>query len=57
MNQEVIIPDTVLENKIYTIRGEQVMMDRDLAELYSVETKYLKRQVKKNSDFNRNYTH
>ena len=33
---------------IYTIRSEQVMIDRDLAELYGVETKYLKRQVQRN---------
>jgi len=35
-------------SKIYLIRGEKVMLDRDLAELYGVETKYLKRQVKRN---------
>jgi len=35
-------------SKIYEIRGEKVMIDRDLAELYGVETKYLKRQVRRN---------
>ncbi|MBA4407896.1 MAG: DNA-binding protein [Odoribacter sp.] len=35
-------------SKIYIIRNEKVMLDRDLAELYGVETKYLKRQVKRN---------
>lgn len=35
-------------NKIYFIRGQKVMLDRDLAELYNVETKQLKRQVKRN---------
>ena len=37
-----------LKDKIYTIRGKQVMLDRDLAELYGVEVKYLKRQVRRN---------
>ncbi|MCA6515749.1 MAG: ORF6N domain-containing protein, partial [Chitinophagaceae bacterium] len=35
-------------NKIYTIRREKVMLDQDLAVLYGVETKQLKRQVKRN---------
>jgi len=34
--------------RIYEIRGKKVMLDRDLAELYHVETKQLKRQVKRN---------
>ncbi|MCV6608600.1 MAG: ORF6N domain-containing protein [Campylobacterales bacterium] len=34
--------------KIYEIRGQKVMLDSDLAELYQVETKYLNRQVKRN---------
>jgi hypothetical protein len=37
------LPDEVLLNKIYMIRGQKVMLDRDLAELYGVETKQLKR--------------
>jgi phage regulator Rha-like protein len=44
----VTIPEEVILNKIYFIRGQKVMLDRDLAELYGVETKYLKRQVKRN---------
>ena len=43
-----IIPDEVLMSKIYLIRNQKVMLDRDLAELYGVETKYLKRQVRRN---------
>ena len=35
-------------SRIYEIREEKVMLDRDLAELYGVETKYLKRQVRRN---------
>lgn len=38
----------VIEEKIFVIRGQKVMIDRDLAELYQVETKYLNRQVKSN---------
>ena len=45
---EIAIPQEVILSKIYEIRGEKVMLDRDLAELYGVETKYLKRQVKRN---------
>lgn len=37
-----------INSKILTLRGKQVMLDRDLAELYAVETKYLKRQVQRN---------
>jgi hypothetical protein len=36
-------------NKIYIVRDKKVMLDRDLAELYGVETKYLKRQVRRNA--------
>ena len=34
-----MLPDEVITNKIYVIRGEKVMLDRDLAEFYGVETK------------------
>lgn len=44
----VIIPDEVIIDKIYLIRGQKVMLDRDLALLYGVETKVLKRQVRRN---------
>jgi hypothetical protein len=46
----VSIPDEVLMNKIYFIRGQKVMLDSDLAELYEVETKALKQAVKRNMD-------
>jgi len=42
------ITDEVIMNRIYSIRGQKVMIDRDLAELYGVETKQLKRQVRRN---------
>lgn len=47
-NNDLMLPDELIISKIYLIRGEKVMLDRDLAELYDVETKYLKRQVKRN---------
>jgi hypothetical protein len=47
-DSQIMVPDEVVMSKIYVIRGEKVMIDRDLAELYGVETKYLKRQVKRN---------
>jgi phage regulator Rha-like protein len=43
-----IIP--YIENRIFTIRGLQVMLDSDLAELYGVETKMINRAVKRNPD-------
>ncbi len=43
MNEIILI-----ENKIFTIRNQQVMIDRDLAELYQVETKVLNQAVKRN---------
>jgi len=47
--KEIIHSDVIL-SKIYYIRGHKVMLDRDLAELYGVETKRLKEQVKRNID-------
>ncbi|MBI3136239.1 MAG: ORF6N domain-containing protein [Bacteroidetes bacterium] len=44
-----IIPDEILLTKIYFIRGQKVMLDRDLAELYQTETKKLKQAVKRNA--------
>jgi len=41
-------PDILIKNKIHTIRGVQVMLDSDLAELYDVSTKRLNEQVKRN---------
>ena len=49
-NSVMIIPDEVVMNKIYFIRGHKVMLDSDLAELYGVETKRLKEQVKRNME-------
>jgi hypothetical protein len=43
-----IIPLENIESRIFLIRRHKVMLDRDLAELYEVETKHLNRQVKRN---------
>ena len=43
-----IIPDDVVLTKIYLIRGQKVMIDRDLAELYGIETRRLKEAVRRN---------
>jgi len=43
-----LIPQGTIEDKILLIRGKKVLLDRDLAALYGVETSYLKRQVKRN---------
>nr|WP_068889676.1 ORF6N domain-containing protein [Pedobacter panaciterrae] len=43
-----ILPDEIIVNNIYYIRGHKVMFDAYLAELYQVETKQLKRQVRRN---------
>ncbi|PWA11327.1 ORF6N domain-containing protein [Flavobacterium laiguense] len=50
MSNEIIIPDEIISSKIYLIREQKVMLDRDLAELYAVETKQLKRQVRRNME-------
>jgi hypothetical protein len=43
-----LVPAELIEKKIYLIRGQKVLLDRDLAELYRVETKVLKQAVKRN---------
>lgn len=40
----------LIESKIYEIRGQRVMLDKDLADLYAVETKNLNKAVKRNPD-------
>jgi phage regulator Rha-like protein len=47
-SRSMILADEVIMNKIYFIRGQKVMIDRDLAELYGIETRRLKEQVKRN---------
>ena len=48
MSEEITIPNEIIINKIYVVRGQKVMLDRDLAELYGVETRRLKEQVRRN---------
>ena len=43
-----LVPAEMIENRIFVIRGQKVMIDRDLAELYGVPTKYLNQQVRRN---------
>ena len=46
----VIIPDELIMNNIYLIRGQKVMIDHDLAKLYQVEKKRLNEQVSRNKE-------
>ena len=46
--QELIINEKNIKDKIHNIRNQQVMLDRDLAELYGVETKHINQAVKRN---------
>ena len=48
MSQDLIISEEKISNKIYFIRNQKVMIDRDLAELYEIQTKRLKEQVRRN---------
>jgi hypothetical protein len=45
-----VLPAETIASKIFLIRGQKVMLDRDLAELYGVQTKVLKQAVRRNSD-------
>jgi hypothetical protein len=48
MNElQPILPDEIIASKIYIIRGKKVMIDRDLAELYGVDTRSLNQAVKR----------
>ena len=54
--QNLIINENNIKDKIHTIRNQQVMLDRDLAELYGVETKVFNQAVKRNiKRFPKNY--
>ena len=54
MNEEIIIKANadieVIKHRIYEVRGQRVMLDRDLAELYNVETRALNQAVRRNID-------
>lgn len=48
MKKELVTLEKDIASKIYMVRDQKVLLDRDLALLYGVETKYLKRQVRRN---------
>lgn len=48
MDKSIEITELLIKSKIYLIRGQKVMLDSDLAEMYGVETKRLKEQVRRN---------
>lgn len=50
MKNNSLLPLERIESKIYLIRGKKVMFDRDLAELYGVETKVFNQAVRRNQD-------
>ena len=47
-NNGLAIPDEMVMTKIYMIRGKKVMLDRDLTDLYGVETRVLNQAVRRN---------
>lgn len=50
MSESIQVTETLIESKIYLIRGHKVMLDIDLAEMYGVPNKALKQAVKRNID-------
>ncbi|MEK7632939.1 MAG: ORF6N domain-containing protein [Patescibacteria group bacterium] len=44
----MILPIEIVENKIFVLRGQKVMLDRDLAKLYKIETKRFNESVQRN---------
>ena len=49
-NEIMIVDERSLKDKIYTVRGTQVMLDFELAEIYGYETRYFNRQVQNNQE-------
>ena len=47
---QTLVAEQKILSRIYVVRGEKVMLDRDLAELYGIETKVLKQAVKRNME-------
>lgn len=48
MEDQSLLSEEIISTKIYYIRNQKVMLDRDLASLYGIETKVLKQAVKRN---------
>jgi len=46
---QMLVMEQKILSRIYVVRGEKIMLDRDLAELYGIETKVLKQAVKRNA--------
>jgi hypothetical protein len=49
-HQQLVLTESLVTSKIYIVRGKKVMLDRDLAELYDVETRVLNQAVNRNSE-------
>ena len=49
-NHSIVISENIVSNKIYFIREQKAMLDRDLAELYGVKSIRLREQVKRNTN-------
>ena len=47
---DTIVPMEVVKSRIYLVRGQKVLLDRDLAEMYGVETRVLNQAVRRNID-------
>jgi len=50
MRKKSAVTESLVISKIYLVRGQKIMIDADLAEMYGVETKRLNEQVKRNLD-------
>jgi len=48
--EAVLLPQEIIEKKIFLIRGKKVMLEKDLADLYDVPTKLLNLAVKRNAE-------
>ena len=48
--QEELVPAELIEKRIYLVRGHKVMLDRDLADIYGVETRALVQAVRRNRE-------
>ncbi len=47
---QIILPEATIISKIFYVRGKKIMLDRDLANFYGIETRRLKEQVRRNSE-------
>lgn len=50
MSKAIAVPDELVASRIYTVRGQKVMLDEDLAKFYGMNTKQLNQQVKRNPE-------